>query len=326
MSSYIGSLIVMLGTLLTVPLEAASEAAPTCIPSLAPRASGPQVADEDFAPAVSAPAFAPGSGPTVLLDEAHHNFHTAGRRYAPFAKLLRSDGFAVEPSPDAFTATSLARADVLVIANALAERNRSDWTLPTPSAFGSDEIEAVRGWVSEGGALLLIADHMPFPGAAAQMARAFGILFTNGYATDASCSEDEFLFQRSDGSLTDHPITRGRNDDERVDAVRTITGQAFRVIGQVDPLLRLAPGSVVLLPSKAWDFSETTPQVPGDGLLQGAVLDHGRGRVAVFGEAAMFTAQVSGAERRPMGMNMPRARENPQFLLNVMPWLVRLIR
>jgi len=51
----------------------------------------------------------------------------------------------------------------------------------------------------------------------------------------------------------------------------------------------------------------------------------GRGRVAVFGEAAMFTAQVSGPERRPMGMNTPTAAQNPQFLLNVMHWLAGLL-
>jgi len=33
-------------------------------------------------------------------------------------------------------------------------------------------------------------------------------------------------------------------------------------------------------------------------MLQGAALAFGRGRVAVFGEAAMFSAQVSGPERR----------------------------
>ena len=51
----------------------------------------------------------------------------------------------------------------------------------------------------------------------------------------------------------------------------------------------------------------------------------GRGRVAVFGEAAMFSAQVSGPERRPMGMNRPTAAQNPQFLLNVMHWLAGLL-
>jgi hypothetical protein len=39
----------------------------------------------------------------------------------------------------------------------------------------------------------------------------------------------------------------------------------------------------------------------------------------------MFSAQVSGAQRRPMGMNMPTARQNPQFLLNVMHWLADLL-
>jgi hypothetical protein len=60
-------------------------------------------------------------------------------------------------------------------------------------------------------------------------------------------------------------------------------------------------------------------------MLQGAVLVYGSGRVAAFGEAAMFSAQVSGQERRPMGMNMPTASENPQFLLNVVHWLTGLL-
>ena len=40
-----------------------------------------QVADRDFAPAVSPPAFAQGKGPVVCLDEAHHNFHTLDARF-----------------------------------------------------------------------------------------------------------------------------------------------------------------------------------------------------------------------------------------------------
>jgi hypothetical protein len=39
----------------------------------------------------------------------------------------------------------------------------------------------------------------------------------------------------------------------------------------------------------------------------------------------MFSAQLAGAERRPMGMNDPRAGQNPQFVLNVMHWLSGLI-
>lgn len=52
---------------------------------------------------------------------------------------------------------------------------------------------------------------------------------------------------------------------------------------------------------------------------------HGRGRVAVFGEAAMFTAQVTGPERQPMGMNAPGAEQNAQLLLNVLHWLSGLM-
>ena len=42
---------------------------------------------------------------------------------------------------------------------------------------------------------------------------------------------------------------------------------------------------------------------------------------AIFGEAAMFTAQLQGPEKNPMGMNQPSAKQNPQFLLNTIHWL-----
>ena len=307
-------------------LECSAQVSELCKPTLAPRASGEQVADRDFSPVIARPAFAPGTGPKVLLDEAHLNIHTAKGRYAPFVDLLRRDGFVVEPNRSQFSGESLASAKVLVVANALAPRNRKlEWTLPARSAFSNREIDAVRNWVREGGSLLLIADHMPFPGVAADLAREFGVFLVDGFATDRTCSKDEFVFQRSDGTLADHPVTRGRDAAERIDSVRTITGHAFRVSGPATPVLLLAPETVVLLPRRAWQFSEDTPRIPGDGMAQGAVLSFGAGRVAVFGEAAMFSAQVSGKKRRPMGMNMPTAAQNPQFLLNVMRWLSKIL-
>ena len=310
---------------LALPALAQSPADSTCRPTLTPRAAGgPQVADTAFAPHVARPAYAVGRGPLVLLDEAHANFHTASGRYAPFVKVLRRDGFVVEPLTRGFSDAALATARILVIANAMAERNRGNWSLPTPSAFTADEIDVVRRWVSAGGSLLLIADHMPFGGAAADLASAFGVHMTNGFATDA-CSADEFVFARGAGLASAHPVARGRNADERIDSVRTFTGQAFRGDSAVRPLLVLAHGTVLLLPAEAWRFSDATPRMAADGMWQGATLVHGRGRVAVFGEAAMFSAQVSGAARRPMGMNAPSARQNPQFLLNVMHWLAGLL-
>ena len=46
-----------------------------------------------------------------------------------------------------------------------------------------------------------------------------------------------------------------------------------------------------------------------------------RGRVALFGEAAMFTAQRAGPELAPVGMNAPAAAQNAQLALNLVRWL-----
>ncbi len=40
----------------------------------------------------------------------------------------------------------------------------------------------------------------------------------------------------------------------------------------------------------------------------------------MMGEAAIFTAQVEGPERRPFGMNVP-GLDNRQLALNVIHWL-----
>jgi len=77
-----------------------------------------QVADPDFKPPIASPAYNPGRGPVVLVDEAHHNFHTATGRSQPFAELLRRDGYRVEASAVPFTKESLKRARMHVISNA----------------------------------------------------------------------------------------------------------------------------------------------------------------------------------------------------------------
>lgn len=301
-----------------------------CIAAALAMASVParaqQVPDSAFAPSIARPAFAEGAGPLVLVDEAHTNFHTTDGRYYAFARLLRRDGYVVRGLREPFTAQALADARVLVIANALNARNEQDWTLPTPSAFTADEIAAVEAWVRGGGSLLLIADHMPFPGAADSLAAAFGVAFGNGFAMDSAEQNSRFRFSRGNGLLAEHAVTRGRGPEERVDSVDSFTGQAFRVTApDAQPLLTLAPGTVLLMPEVAWEFSAATPRMPAGGQLHGAVLRHGRGRVAVFGEAAMFSAQRAGPDRRPMGMNDPTAPQNVQFLLNVVHWLTGVL-
>jgi hypothetical protein len=285
-------------------------------------ASGQQVADTDFAPDVSAPAFATGSGPGVAIEVGHFNFHTADGRYAPFASLLRRDGFVVRGTGRQFSAATLAGVDVLVVANALNEANAERWSLPTPSAFAREEVEAVEEWVAGGGALLLIADHMPFGGAAAELAGAFGFSFTNGYAIRPSGGA--LAFNRSDGSLKDHPIVRGRGAADAVESVMTFTGQAFSANG--GQALLVLPDDVFLLqPAAAGEFSSATPRAPAGGLLQAATVVVGAGRVAAFGEAAMFSAQLAGPSRQPMGMNAAGAEQNAQFVLNTVRWLAGVL-
>lgn len=284
-----------------------------------------QVADTEFKPMIERPAFAPGKGPVVLLDEAHYNFHTASGRYQTFASLLRRDGYVILPSKAKFSPDTLQAGQILVIANALNEKNQTDWSPPNPSAFTDDEVAAVLEWVKAGGSLLLISDHLPFPGAAGKLASAFGIHFNNGYAMEPKSPPGPLTFDQKNGRLIAHPITRGRTAGEQVDSVATFTGSAFQV-DQGDPILKFSDDAMAYMPTVfGQGFTNDTPKTPIKGWLQGATIRAGKGRVAVFGEAAMFSAQLAGPNKAPMGMNAPIAKQNPQFLLNVMHWLSGLL-
>jgi hypothetical protein len=283
-----------------------------------------QVSDLEYRPPLSRPAYEPGQGPRVAIDEAHHNFHTAEGRYRPFAELLRRDGYRVNALGQPFSAGSLQAVDVLVVANALNARNVTDWSLPTPSAFSTDEIAAVRSWVERGGSLLLIVDHMPFPGAAGALAKAFRVEFRNGFAVAKSAGQPTTFIFRLGTGLEAGAVTRGRADEERVTEVATFVGSAFKPPETAVPVLAFNADFVSLEPPRAWQFTPATPRESLQGWCQGAVMQIGAGRVAVFGEAAMFSAQLAGPGQQKIGMNAPEARQNHQLLLNVLHWLTRV--
>jgi hypothetical protein len=282
-----------------------------------------QVPDRGFTPAIANPGYPAGKGPVVCVDEAHFNFHALGERFWAFGELLRRDGFVLRANTEKFSAGALARCRVLVISNAQPGAEGWDaYPYPTPSAFTADEISVVRDWVGNGGALLLIADHMPLAGAAAQLAAAFAVEFQDGFAQRDPETDAPDIFSREAGTLRDHIITRGHAPGEAVGQVRSFTGQAFRA-PKAQPLLVFPAGYVQLMPRVAWEFAADTRRFPVEGWLQGAVLEAGKGRAAFFGEAAMFTAQLTGAEREPVGMNAPGAERNFQLVLNVVHWLTR---
>ncbi len=112
--------------------------------------------DREYDPPVPMPAYASGTGSVVAIDEAHNNSHTAGEGFAPFAKLLRKDGYRVEAFTNTFTAAALQKLDVLVIVNALTKQTWTNESVATSPAFEKSEIDALENWVKNGGALLLV--------------------------------------------------------------------------------------------------------------------------------------------------------------------------
>lgn len=141
-----------------------------------------QLADTTYNPIIQNPIYELGKGPVVFIDEGHHNFHTKNGRFKAFSNLLERDGYNVKEYKGVIKKNELAKGNIFVISNALNVINVEDWFLPNPSAFTQSEIEVMEHWVTEGGSLFLIADHMPLAGAAKDLAKAFEFEFTNGYS------------------------------------------------------------------------------------------------------------------------------------------------
>lgn len=280
-----------------------------------------QAPDPQFNTSVENPAYKK-EGPRVMFDEAHHNFHTTEGRYKPFVDLLLNDGYRVVRNRQPFTKASLSSYKILVISNALGAEEDDDEGADS-SAFTEEECQVVQDWVKSGGALLLIADHAPFGGAAATLAARFGVDMSKGYTFDPENSvagtPSHLIFSRENKLLANHPIIEGRNENERINLLRSFTGQS----------LKGPEGSVGILnlSERATDSPNYEAQTSASaaGRSQAVALKFGKGRVVVQGEAAMLSAQVSGSENRKMGMNVP-GNDNKQYALNLMHWLSGILK
>lgn len=313
---------------------------------LAPMAAlAQQVADTSFDVSVARPTYPRGTGPVVAIDEAHHNFHTLTGRYAPFARLLENDGYRLVANTAAFSPESLARYQVLVIANAIG----GEWNAEAfgRAGFTDAEADALEAWVGQGGLLLLIADHAPMGVAAEILGRKFGVGMSKGFTEDPEHFFQEFggpsilLFTRENGLLREHPVTRGRDAGERINRVVAFTGQSLAGPPEAEVVLALG--------DRAFDHpSPTVEQVraqghPGTawrtaiaglattsarGRAVALALPHGRGRVFVLGEAGMLSAQAvrnqAGELVGIMGMNVP-GLDNKQLALNILHWLTGVL-
>jgi len=281
---------------------------PFVLALLATPALAQQVSDPDADVSVAAPAYAVGGGPVIAIDAGHENFHTVDGRYAPTSAVARADGYRVVSLDAPPTAENLKAVKILVVANAL-----------TP--FTATETETIHAWVEAGGSLLLIADHMPFGAAADSLAKAFSFRFEDGFAADPVRGPE--VFSKANGRLLDSPIARGDAKGKPVNQILSFTGTVLHAPAGATPLLRLGTGWSILYPKEAWKFDETTPTRPStEADLRGAAMAVGKGRIALFSEAAMFSAQRANNGGKA-GFNAPGAEQNKQFLLNVLQWLSR---
>ncbi len=279
----------------------------------------PQTPNKLFDPVVLNPAYPDMDGPIVYLDEAHYNFHKLDGLYWGFGEVLRRDGYVTAASTELFTDASLRDKKILAIANALHPKNEKNWVNPTYSAFTEQEMIALEKWVREGGSLFLIADHMPTSGAAAPLAKRFGIEFINGFAMDTLNLDDWFV--RSNGTLATNKITSGYRTGETVDSILTFTGQAFKIPPSATPILTFGKDYLQWEPERAWRFDGVTPYGV-EGYAQGMYMRFGKGKVVAFGEAMMFTSQLGwGLSSNKLGLSDPKTKYNQQLLLNIIHWL-----
>jgi hypothetical protein len=267
----------------------------------------------------------------VLFDEAHHNLQaTASGGYRPFVVLAQEAGFYVTSNSTQFRAAELSAADVVVIANPSGAGEASPIEQRAQPAFTPSEVAVLREWVFNGGGLLLVTDHYPTGVAAQVLGGEFGVRMSGGWTDDPNHRQSlpgygpifgHLMFSRANGLLSDHPLTRGRNSSERVDAIVSTTGESL--VGPVGST------RLLMLSSTAVDWVPRDPRerlvqssVRGDfnpcpgcetesssGRSQGLAFEFGRGRLVVLGEMGILVEfSVPGTDNR-------------QFAVNVVRWL-----
>lgn len=282
-----------------------------CAMTLIFAASAQQSPDTLYQPSF-APRYKKAQGPVILIDEAHQNFHTATNRFRPFAKVLEQDGYRVVRNQQPFSAENLKTARVLVISNALMPPSADQSNTPR-SAFTDSEIQILLKWIEQGGSLFLISDHMPFPKASEKLASALGFTFYDGFAMAKNQDNDYDMFSFSNNRLVRNEISG------ELDSIYSFTGQGFEIPVEAKPILKLDKSFDLLMPAIPWEFTETTPRLSASGKVQGAYRLYGKGKVVVFGEAAMFTAQRLGEVR--VGFSYSKAKNNVEFLRRILHWL-----
>jgi hypothetical protein len=258
--------------------------------------------DDAFDLAIAKPAFRAGKGPAVVVDEKHRNVVSLKTYFGPVGRILRKDGYSVASGTETFTPKGLAKARVLVIANAQAPEGSPEGT----SAFSDAEIAAVEAWVSQGGGLLLIADRAPFGGPARSLASAFRVTL-----------DDNTILRRGDDGKPDGVLTIDVSaDGEKTHPVFAGISTVVYVVGESldgpGPILRAPKGAY----SGATNQAADGPSAAGKPIV--LAFSHGRGRVVVIGDAGIASAFGSRGGSTHRGIS---EADNALFVRNTLRWL-----
>jgi hypothetical protein len=260
--------------------------------------------DDSFDPPIGKPAFPAGRGPAVVVDEKHRNVVSLQTYFGPVGRFLRKDGYSVASGAEAFTPKGLAKARVLVIANAQAPEGSPEGV----SAFSDAEIAAVQAWVTKGGGLLLIADRAPFGGPARALARAFKVTL-----------DDNTIIRRGgdgkpDGVLTIDVAADGEKTHPVFAGVSTVVYVVGESLDGPGPILRAPKGTYSGPTNQAADG----PPAAGKPIV--LAFSHGKGRVVVVGDAGIASAFGSRGGATHRGIS---EADNTLFVRNTVRWLAR---
>ena len=278
--------------------------------------------DPDYKFGNTNPAWGAGEGPLIVFS-AHNSVFVKQGSHEPLANLAKGDGFRIATRESALPGD----ANILVLINNYLATYKSFPAMEPPSAFSAPEIDAVKKWVEAGGSLLMLADHAPLGGGASQLGAALGFTFLNGHVAENKSADNGYAhvildFRRGFGLNENHPIADGSTGRRKIDRFFAFGGQAFIPPPGATTLLTIPDGWSAFFTYNLRGELASAPRIDASGMAQGAVAELGKGRVAVFGEAGAFSAQiVNGATR--IGFDTPEGADNPEFILALLRWLAR---
>lgn len=258
--------------------------------------------------------------PNILIDYVHNNITvaTAEEEFKPLYKLLTNDGFNVKKNYGFLTTESLVQVNVLVLKGGM---------------FTQSEIDVVKNWVQNGGALLTFTHHhwsLFDP-----VLQSFGVQTNeieitedslHGLIRDGFNTSPLYIYiSETDSLLGNHVILRGRDESERIRKIQTLASKTIVGPPGSSILLKLSPSAVDFMSIDLFNGNSKVPVSTKGNRSLGIAFTYGKGRVVVTDAWALMALLFENSERGKMGMNTP-GNDNKQFALNIVRWLTRFLK